>query len=190
MDNKVRAIIIFCWSYALFEIVMGIIQNKKANILKSGDKGSALFMYIMMAIGLIISFKIAATPTGRINYDWNTFFIIGGIISLTGLIIRITSIITLKQYFTYTVTKIENHKLIESGLYKYIRHPGYLGGLIIMIGVAVSLLNWIAILAMLLSMMTGYIYRIKVEERLLEEHLGEKYKDYQKRTKKLIPKIY
>jgi len=36
----------------------------------------------------------------------------------------------------------------------------------------------------------GYIYRIRTEERFMTEQLGQKYIDYQKRTKRLIPLIY
>ena len=43
---------------------------------------------------------------------------------------------TLRQYFTYSVAKVEDHKLIETGLYKNIRHPGYLGQLLIFLGIS------------------------------------------------------
>jgi protein-S-isoprenylcysteine O-methyltransferase Ste14 len=87
------------------------------------------------------------------------------------------------------VTKIANHELIESGLYKYIRHPGYLGQLIIFLGISISLSNWISVLLMIIPVSLGYIYRIRVEEKFMIENMGSKYIDYQKRTKKLIPKI-
>ena len=97
---------------------------------------------------------------------------------------------TLKSHFTYTVTKIENHELIETGLYKYIRHPGYLGQLLIFTGIAVSLSNWLSILLMIIPVLAGFLYRIKVEEKFMIRQLGEQYKEYQKRTKKIIPAIY
>jgi protein-S-isoprenylcysteine O-methyltransferase Ste14 len=132
---------------------------------------------------------MAATKTGRI-YHWNTFFAIGSILAIIGLIIRVTSILTLKQQFTYTVTKIEDHKLIESGLYKIIRHPGYLGQLIIFLGISTSLSNWLSILLMIVPVLLGYLNRIIVEEKFMIEQMGQKYIDYQKRTKRLIPLIY
>jgi protein-S-isoprenylcysteine O-methyltransferase Ste14 len=104
--------------------------------------------------------------------------------------IRITSILTLRQHFTYTVTKIENHELIEAGLYKNIRHPGYLGQLFIFIGISMSLSNWLSVLFMIIPVLIGFSYRISVEERFMVEQMGEKYQDYQKRTRKLIPGIY
>jgi protein-S-isoprenylcysteine O-methyltransferase Ste14 len=96
----------------------------------------------------------------------------------------------LKKQFTYTVTKIENHDLIATGLYKNIRHPGYLGQLIIFIGISTCLSNWLSILLMIIPVLLGYLHRINIEEKFMVEQMGQKYLDYQKRTKKLIPTIY
>jgi protein-S-isoprenylcysteine O-methyltransferase Ste14 len=102
----------------------------------------------------------------------------------------VTSILTLKKQFTYTITKIENHELIETGLYKNIRHPGYLGQLIIFLGISTCLSNWLSILLMIIPVLLGYLNRINIEEKFMVEQMGQKYLDYQKRTKKLIPAIY
>jgi protein-S-isoprenylcysteine O-methyltransferase Ste14 len=111
-------------------------------------------------------------------------------LKIVGLIVRVTSILQLKQQFTYTVTKIENHELIKTGLYKIIRHPGYLGQLIIFLGIATCLSNWLSILLMIIPVLLGYLNRIIVEEKFMIEQMGQKYPDYQKRTRRLIPAIY
>jgi len=118
------------------------------------------------------------------------FFAVGVVLALTGLVIRVGSILTLKQYFTYSVAQTENHKLVETGLYKFIRHPGYLGQLMIFAGISISLSNWLAVLCMMIPVTIGYIYRIKVEEGFMIEQMGESYLDYQRRTKRIIPLIY
>jgi protein-S-isoprenylcysteine O-methyltransferase Ste14 len=164
-------------------------QKNKSKISKSGDKGSIWLLTISISMGYWLSFMIAATKTGRI-YHWNTLFVIGSVLALTGLIIRVTSILQLKQQFTYTVTKIENHELIETGLYRIIRHPGYLGQLIIFLGISTCLSNWLSILLMIIPVLLGYLNRMNVEEKFMVEQMGQKYLDYQKRTKRLIPKIY
>jgi len=189
MNIKLILIIVFSILYGLFEIFMSRRQKDKREISKSGDKGSIWLLTISISIGYWLSFIIGATKTGRI-YHWNTFFVIGSILALTGLIIRVTSILQLKQQFTYTVTKIENHKLIETGLYRIIRHPGYLGQLIIFLGISTCLSNWISILLMIMPVLLGYLNRINVEEKFMVKNMGQKYLDYQKRTKRLIPKIY
>ena len=189
MDLKLQIIIAFSFLYGFFEIFMSVRQKQKRSIIKSGDKLSVWIIFISISAGYWLSFIIGAIGIGRI-YHWNTFFVIGSILIIVGLIIRISAIMTLKQQFTYTVTKIENHELIENGLYKIIRHPGYLGQLIIFLGISVSLSNWLSVIFMIVPVFCGYIYRIVVEEKFMIKQMGQLYIDYQKRTKRLIPMIY
>ena len=121
MNIKLQIIIAFSFLYGFFEIFMSMRQRNKRSIVKSGDKLSIWILFISISVGYWFSFIIGATRIGRI-YHWNTFFAIGSVLIIIGLIIRITSILALKQQFTYTVSTIENHELIEKGLYKSIRH--------------------------------------------------------------------
>jgi protein-S-isoprenylcysteine O-methyltransferase Ste14 len=189
MNTKIIVIIAIAYIYGIFEFYISFRQRQKIKIVSKGDKGSLWVLLISITIGYLLSFSIAATKIGRI-YHWNILFALGILIIIVGLMSRIISIRTLKQYFTYSVTKAENHELIEKGFYKFIRHPGYLGQLIIFTGISISLSNWLSIIIMFSSTFIGYMNRIRVEEKFMIEQLGDKYSDYQKRTKKLIPKIY
>jgi protein-S-isoprenylcysteine O-methyltransferase Ste14 len=186
---KLIIIIGFSYLYGFFEVFMNLRQRSKSKLTASGDKKSLWGLYILITLGYFLSFSIGATKIGRVS-SRDMFFAIGVTLIVIGLIIRIQSMMTLKQYFTYTVAKIDNHQLIETGLYKVIRHPGYLGQLLIFIGVATSLSNGLSILAMTIPIAFGYGYRIKVEERFMLEQLGKNYLDYQMRTKRIIPMIY
>jgi protein-S-isoprenylcysteine O-methyltransferase Ste14 len=189
MNIKLILIIAFSILYGLFEIFMSRNQRSKREISASGDKGSVYLLTFSISMGFWLSFIMASTKIGRI-YHWDIFFAIGSFLVLIGLIIRVTSILTLKKQFTYTVTKIENHELIERGLYKKIRHPGYLGQLIIFLGISACLSNWLSILLMIIPVLPGYLNRINVEEKFMVKHMGQKYLDYQSRTRRLIPAIY
>jgi protein-S-isoprenylcysteine O-methyltransferase Ste14 len=189
MNIKLIIIIAFSVLYGIFEIFMSRRQQSKREISTSGDKGSVWLLTLSISIGFWLSFIMASTKIGRI-YHWDILFVIGSFFVIIGLIIRVTSILTLKQQFTYTVTKIENHELIQAGIYKKIRHPGYLGQLIIFLGISTCLSNWISILLMIIPVLLGYLNRIIVEEKFMVRHMGQKYLDYQTQTKRLIPMIY
>jgi protein-S-isoprenylcysteine O-methyltransferase Ste14 len=189
MDLKIIMIIAVSYLYGFFEVFMNLRQRNKSKVATTSDKSSLWWLYGLITVGYALSFSIGATKVGRIYY-WNTFFAIGMALVVIGFVIRIHSLLTLKQYFTYSVAKVENHKIIETGLYKFIRHPGYLGQLIIFIGISTSISNWLSILVMMIPVTLGYLYRIKVEERFMLEQLGEDYLNYQERTKRLIPMIY
>ena len=186
MDPKIVCIIAISYLYGFFEIFMNLRQRSKNRITYSGDKASLGVLYALITTGYFLSFATGATKIGRV-YPWGTFFAIGtGLIAL-GLIIRINSMLTLRQYFTYSVAKVDDHQLVETGVYKVIRHPGYLGQLMIFLGISISLSNWLSILAMMLPVALGYVYRIKVEERFMLQQFSNNYLDYQKRTKRIIP---
>ncbi len=189
MNPKLIFLISFSYLYAIFEFVLSRIQKKGNIIEKSSDKGSVWAIIVAITLGFTLSFWIGANKFGRLNH-WNTYFTIGLILMIIGLIIRIISILTLKKQFTFTVTKIENHSLIETGMYKFIRHPGYLGQIMLLLGCSISLANWLSIVGMMVPVLAGFIYRISVEEKFMVEQMGQDYLDYRKRTKRLIPGIY
>ena len=60
----------------------------------------------------------------------------------------------------------------------------------IFLGISTCLSNWISILLMIIPVMLGYLNRIKIEEKFMANHMGQKYLDYKSRTKRLIPAIY
>ena len=189
MDLKIIAIIAVSYLYGFFELFLNLRQRSKSKVTTSSDKGSLWWLYGLITVGNSLSFAIGATKIGRI-YPWNTFFAAGMALFIIGFMIRIYSILTLRQYFTYSVAKVEDHSIIDTGLYSVIRHPGYLGQFIIFIGISTSISNWLSILLMMIPVTLGYLYRIKVEEKFMVEQLGEDYLNYQERTKRLIPIIY
>lgn len=189
MDLKIISIIAVSYLYGFFEVFMNLRQRSNSKVITSSDKSSLWLLFSIITVGYALSFSIGATKLGRI-YHWNTFFAIGMALIVIGFLIRVLSLLTLKQYFTYSIAKVENHKIIETGLYKFVRHPGYLGQLIIFIGISTSISNWLSILVMMVPVALGYLYRINIEEKFMLEQQGEDYLNYQKRTKRFIPMIY
>lgn len=189
MNAKIILIISFSALYGLFEIFMSRLYSHKSENAGTGDRGSLWILILSISAGYWLSFMTAATKTGRI-YNWNLMIVIGLSLAATGLFLRIKSIMTLGRHFTYTVKKITDHKLIRTGLYKHIRHPGYLAQLIIFLGIAISLSNWISILLMMIPVTAAFLNRIKVEEKFMLLQMGQEYAGYMQKTKKLIPRVY
>jgi protein-S-isoprenylcysteine O-methyltransferase Ste14 len=189
MDIKIIIIIAVSYLYGFLEVFMNLRQRGRSKIVSSGDKGSLWLLYGLITVGYTLSFSIGATKMGRV-YPWNTFFGIGMALVVAGLAVRVHSILTLKQFFVYSVAKVENQEVIETGLYKFIRHPGYLGQLMIFIGISISISNWLSVLAMMIHVTLGYLYRIRMEESFMVKQLGDSYLNYQARTKKIIPMLY
>jgi hypothetical protein len=99
MDPKTATIIVVAYLYGFFEIFMNLRQRSKSKVTTSSDKNSLWLLYSLITFGYALSFAIGATKLGRLP-DWNAFFAIGMALVVLGLIIRIYSLLTLKQYFT------------------------------------------------------------------------------------------
>ena len=97
MDPKVIIIITVSYLYGFFELLMNLRQRSKGKIATSGDQGSLWWSYGLITIGYALAFAIGATKTGRI-YPWNTSFAMGMALMVIGLMIRVHSILSLKQY--------------------------------------------------------------------------------------------
>ena len=110
------------------------------------------------------------------------------IIVFIGIIIRGLSIKYLGKYFSREVETWDDHTLIKDGIYKYIRHPAYLGNILQIIGFPLILNSYYS-LALSALMIYLFLKRIEVEEKFLAKKLP-KYTSYQQDTYKLIPYIW
>jgi len=80
--------------------------------------------------------------------------------------------------------------VIEAGAYRWVRHPSYAGGMLMYIGTGLALTNWLSVLIIAVAGALGYIYRVHVEERALLAHLGARYEQYMRRTKRFVPFVF
>jgi protein-S-isoprenylcysteine O-methyltransferase Ste14 len=106
-----------------------------------------------------------------------------------GSVLVFWSGITLGRLYSAEVTLQKNHQLITSGLYRYIRHPRYLGGIIYTIGISFLFRSWIGIAGIILSLSVIFL-RIRNEEALMHEEFGQEWELYCKGSWRLIPFIY
>jgi len=62
--------------------------------------------------------------------------------------------------------------------------------LIVCLGIPLAFQSIWAAVVMVLGMWPTIAHRITIEERLLEQHFGEDYRAYARRTARLIPGLY
>ena len=116
--------------------------------------------------------------------------IVGLVLMIIGFAIAFTAVFTLKRSYSSTLVTRVDHRLITHGIYGFVRHPIYLGVLLICnVGLPVySSSAWgFLVLSLLIPILLG---RIRMEERLLTEHFGDAYREYKAATRKLIPFVY
>lgn len=127
---------------SIFEIIVIIIQfvwgicefgiyRKMRSTEDNADKKSYKSLYRIaiggLLIGIFIGNFLKFNPVFSLYHPGAAFPIIGSGLMILGLIIRLTAIQQLKQYFTVNVAIQKGHQLITDGWYRIIRHPAYLG---------------------------------------------------------------
>jgi protein-S-isoprenylcysteine O-methyltransferase Ste14 len=153
------------------------------------DQRSTMFIiiaYFVCAVALISSSLLDRLNIALLPH-WVSW--LGIVIALAGFGLRIWSMSVLGKFYTRTLKVTENQSIVRAGPYHLIRHPGYLGSILIWSGVAASTTNWIVLFIVLIVMFGVYIYRIQSEEKMLLATNAD-YADYQKHTRRLIPLIY
>jgi protein-S-isoprenylcysteine O-methyltransferase Ste14 len=170
-----------------------IYKRMKSND-KNADQSSYKFLYDIAIGSLILGIFIGVFFKfdhwlGLYNASiW--FPVTGACLIILGLIIRLSAINQLKRYFTINVAIRDDHHLITDGLYKYIRHPAYAGGILSFVGCGICYGNILSFLIIAIPYILLILNRIKVEEVVLVERFDSDYIEMQKKTKKLIPFIY
>ena len=155
------------------------------------DAGSFLITpeYLLaFSVGLVEYFIEAYFFPMKMNLD--ALFWFGVLCVFVGLFIRFAAILTAGQSFTHQIQyeKRERHKLITNGIYKYVRHPGYLGFFIFAVGTQVALKNPITVVMFCIVLWRFFSERIKDEERALVRMFPD-YDEYRKHTPTYIPFI-
>ncbi len=84
----------------------------------------------------------------------------------------------------------ERQTLVTSGVFKYMRHPMYSAHWLWGIAQALLVHNWISGLASLVIFISVYLLRVPREERVMLNEFGDEYREYMKRTGRVLPRLW
>ncbi|PYL86967.1 MAG: protein-S-isoprenylcysteine methyltransferase [Verrucomicrobia bacterium] len=175
--------------YGLSELYLAFTRRARAGA-TSRDRHSLILLWAVIIASLWFGVQMVWLAPGATVPHPGGFYLIGFCLFLGGLILRWYSIGYLGCYFTVDVSISAEHRLIDSGPYRFIRHPTYTGALLAFLGLGFCLGNWLSILFLSLPIIGAFLWRVRIEERALLGALGEQYRPYMRRTKRLIPFIY
>jgi len=111
-------------------------------------------------------------------------------VGLLGMAIRFIGKRTLGEFFTVRVQLQEGHRIVDQGIYARVRHPLYSGFILEWMAPPLLFGSPIGFLFTTLPITIALLLRIPREEALLTEAFGESYREYMRRTKRLIPGVW
>ena len=157
------------------------------------DRGTrSVFILLVVAATLVAgALSGAAGPHSPLRLPGHPWIaVIGLILIWAGLAIRIWAVVVLGRSFRTTVEVDEGQAVVSSGPYRLMRHPSYTGLLLIAAGFGFGDHNWPGLLLCVVLPLTATLRRIHVEESELAGVLGEPYRAYTARTKRLVPGVW
>jgi protein-S-isoprenylcysteine O-methyltransferase len=107
-----------------------------------------------------------------------------------GLALRVAAARELGTHYTRTLRISGDQPVVTTGPYGRIRHPGYAGVLVMWLGYGLALTSAPATALTTLPNLVAYRRRMDAEEIMLADSLGDPYREYQRRSWRLLPPVY
>lgn len=185
---------------AVFDLYNSIVRlkpekNKNHNekYSKSKDKGTLTLLYLakfLPNISTILIYYFFSNTHYSSLLSLNLSGLLGILTFISGFLIRQIAIIQLGKFYTYKVSISEDHEVIDTGLYAYVRHPAYIGTFLELTGSALFynhlILSWFISIPYFIVVLK----RIRHEEKTLIDEFGMKYEKYMQRSGMFLPKIF
>jgi protein-S-isoprenylcysteine O-methyltransferase Ste14 len=112
------------------------------------------------------------------------------VLMVAGIAVRQWAVALLGKFFTTDVRVHSDQTVVETGPYRWLRHPSYTGLLMTLVGVGLALGNWASLAVVVVLPLAGLVVRIRVEERALLDGLGEPYRRFAQSRARLIPGLW
>lgn len=191
-ENPARiAFVLVLFALQVFSLIYNPQVGRNQENRKSDAPSSKLDLILIQIFSLAVVI-LAPFSDGRsigILYVENIVRYIGLFVTIPGFVLMQAGEKYLAKQFSIEVTLQKDHKLIQSGPYKVIRHPRYLGILIFFTGISLTFRSLLGIF-IVLALAGVLIWRVFAEEKMMREEFGKEWEEYQSKTWRLIPYIF
>ena len=153
-------------------------------------RGMRLLFLLLVALAWMMAGSLRLVARHRLFYE-NIFTQSGGILLCTaGIALAIWARVILGGNWSGIVTLKENHELIKSGPYRFMRHPIYSGILLGMLGSVIALNPFLSGVVFMAIAVIGLRLKSLLEERIMLRTFPDQYPDYMKHVSALIPGVW
>lgn len=177
------------WGWIALEILVSVWKRAPADADRH-DRGSQILLWVVLFPAVTICEFIRHLWPPNIPGGALPLNAISLAVMIAGLAIRMAAILSLGRSFTANVAIQETQTVKRTGLYRVVRHPSYLGLLMVLLAIGLHSKNWVGLAVALIPTTAVMLYRIHVEEEALVKAFGAEYRDYARETKRLVPGVY
>ena len=187
----------YLFLFIISEIIVGlilpfiIIKEEKEKIIELKIYSLVGFiLYVLFGMTFIVILASIDYYYNFSLFNYNLGYIIGFSLFIIGLALQGVAEATLGKYYLPSIGTAEGQKIIKNGIYKYIRHPGYFGELLIFFGLGFVTYSLLGILGAFIVSLIIYFGEVIPEEKYMLEKFGKEYQEYMKETFRFIPYIF
>ena len=162
----------------------------KVGVFKDKPKTYLQTLPLILSTVTLVILIISLFRIGTLEYkdDYQILRIVGLVFYLVFSWIQIWATKVLGDNYSQDIAIKKDHKLITSGPFKIIRHPQYLSQFLLDLGAAAATLSFI--LAPLALIQIPFLFmRASLEDKILEKHFGENFRNYKKQSGMIFPFI-
>ncbi|MBM4176701.1 MAG: isoprenylcysteine carboxylmethyltransferase family protein [Ignavibacteria bacterium] len=165
-----------------FKSALGGSKDKPKTYLQFFPKLISTFIFVSVILGI---FGIGITDfTGR---SFDQIRIVFLIIYVVSSWLQIWSFKEMKELNTQDILILRKHRIVQTGLFRFLRHPIYFFQILQDVSVGIALASWLVFPLTILFEIPLLILRANFEEKLLIKHLPAEYPDYKNRVRKWLP---
>jgi len=143
---------------------------------------AAIIVYNSIIISAIVEYLFFRK---EVNYKMS---MLGLLIGSVGLFLTSSAMKSLGKFWSLSIKIKDGHQIVRSGIYRYIRHPYYLGVLFEVTGF-ILFANSYYVFALVFILFLILVLRMFLEERVMISVFGEEYQQYRREIKAVLPKI-
>ena len=151
-------------------------------------RGELVFRLVFVAGILLVPHAASVAPSAMLPR--RTAVLVGVLLAWPGLLLRWWSFVALGRYFTLVLGTSPDQRVVTRGPYRVLRHPGYSGLLLVVVGCAFMVGNAVGVVASTAVVLVALVHRIGIEERALTEALGESYREFARSRARLVPFVW
>ncbi|HXH27767.1 MAG TPA: isoprenylcysteine carboxylmethyltransferase family protein [Candidatus Polarisedimenticolia bacterium] len=184
LSMVLTAVVLF---FPVSEITLAIVKRARPGTAEVEDQGSMRLLWASIALGIGLAVVAHSRQWAPLSGPPVFLRLLALALLVGGLGVRWAAILTLGRFFTVDVATQSRQPVIQTGVYRRIRHPSYTGLLLAFVGLGVYFDTWVGLVALMVPITAGVANRIMKEEVVLLARLGPPYAEYRARTKRLIP---
>ena len=174
------------WVLLMAVWVVAAIGSKRT--VRRQTTSSKTVQSVLFVLGFLLLFRPWGLPPLDVRFvpDTRVVALLGNVTTAAGVTFAIWARVTLGGNWSGTVTIKEDHRLIYRGPYRIVRHPIYSGVLLAATGTAIGHGKWTCLIGVAVLFLSFHA-KWKTEEQFMIEQFGERYVQYLREVKAVVP---